>query len=320
MRREFIVIRTSATRLQRARRLAGVLLTSVLASACAKPTAQPKPQAQERTAARPRPEAAPPCGHAAKDETLETPDAAVRLYFESVAANDLAGALRAYAANERAAKFDFTSYMRWVIQFTGNIQAPTEYPMFVEINQLRAKGELAAATRAFVYELLADRDPSASQPVTSDAEIEAFVKAVNPARLASLKLVRVDEPRMAASPEALASFKRQSGLNGADEMAERIALYELSGKPFWWGFQLSRYGKTWKIFEHSELARTSSGRNVHRGACSSKPRTRANPAKSLSVVRIASFRRMLTAQIRKSVFDPWSPFARHRLKHVAASS
>ena len=43
---------------------------------------------------------------------------------------------------------------------------------------------------------------------------------------------------------------------------------------------------------------------VHRGVCSSNPRTRANPAKSLSVVRMASFRRMLTAQIKKSVFEP----------------
>ena len=48
---------------------------------------------------------------------------------------------------------------------------------------------------------------------------------------------------------------------------------------------------------------TLSGPVVHRGVCSSNPRTRANPAKSLSVVRMASFRRMLTAErtIRKAV-------------------
>jgi hypothetical protein len=66
--------------------------------------------------------------------------------------------------------------------------------------------------------------------------------------------------------------------------------------------------------------RIESRQEVQRGACSSNPRTPAKPAKSLSVVRMANLRRMLTAQIKKSVLDPWSPFARQRLKHVAASS
>ena len=35
---------------------------------------------------------------------------------------------------------------------------------------------------------------------------------------------------------------------------------------------------------------------------------------STSVVRIGISRRAATAQIKKSVFDPWMPFARHRLK------
>jgi hypothetical protein len=237
--------------LQRPGRFSGVLLLNgLLAAACMKSTAQLKPQAAQEQTAPTGSETAQPCARAANDELLDTPEAAVRLYVESVATNDLVGAFRAYAGHERATKFDFTSHMRWVIQFSSNVQAPTEYPMFVEINELSAKGELAAATRAFVYELLADRDPSVSQPVGSDTEIDTFVKAVNPARLASLKLIRVDAPRMSTSPEALASFKRQSSLNRADEMAERISLYDLAGQPFWWGFRLGRYGTTWKIFEH----------------------------------------------------------------------
>jgi hypothetical protein len=51
-----------------------------------------------------------------------------------------------------------------------------------------------------------------------------------------------------------------------------------------------------------------------------EPQHFREPSKSLSVVRIARSCRKLTAHIRKSVFDPWSPFARHRLKQAAASS
>ena len=49
-------------------------------------------------------------------------------------------------------------------------------------------------------------------------------------------------------------------------------------------------------------------------------RTRANAAKSLSVVRIDIDRREATAQIRKSMWLPWIPRARQRLKNAAAVS
>jgi len=46
----------------------------------------------------------------------------------------------------------------------------------------------------------------------------------------------------------------------------------------------------------------------------------ANRMKSAAVVKIGIFRRSATAQSRKSVFEPWTPCARHVLKCAAARS
>src|SRR5262249_42234511 len=122
---------------------------------------------------------------------------------------------------------------------------------FVEMNQVRATAEMAEATKLFVYGLLTDIDPMRSERMESDAEIQAFVQAVNPARLATVKVVRIDQPRPSVTngPEAQAFLKRWATLNGAEEMTDRIALYQLQGQFFWSGFRLCRYDKSWKIWE-----------------------------------------------------------------------
>jgi hypothetical protein len=123
--------------------------------------------------------------------------------------------------------------------------------MFVEMNELRAQAEMAEATKLFVYGLLTDVDVTGSQPMQSDAEIQAFIQAVNPARLATLKVVKIEQPRRSVTngADAQAFFKMFASREGADEVTDRIALYELSGELFWSGFRLCRYDKSWKIYD-----------------------------------------------------------------------
>jgi hypothetical protein len=231
-------------RMHEAWRVLPSLVMTLIGSACTHAAVGPKPHIEQRRAASTPPDAA-------NSTTLATPEAAVKLYVESLAANDFASALRAYAAHESAARFDFTSFMRTVIHLAPSVQmAPAEYPMFVEINELRAQADMAAATKSFVYGLLTDRDPRGSQPVESDAEIQAFVQAVNPARLAKLRVVRIDPARQFTDGrEAQAMFTSQAIAKGAQEMTERIALYELTGQFFWSGFRLCRYDGSWKVCE-----------------------------------------------------------------------
>jgi hypothetical protein len=249
------------------RRPTAPFLVILASSACAGPTVNlphvaQSPQVEVGRVPQPetptqdvKPETAGPTAQACKKpsayETLATPEAAVNLYVESIAANDFGCALRAYAAHEHATRFDFTA----LVQYTNflipwSLQAPPGYPMFVEMNELRAKADMAQATKLFVYGLLMDADPMRSQNAVSDAQIQAFIQAVNPARLAKLRVVRIDQPRRNASnsSEGQKLFREAATREGADEMIERIALYDLSGQSFWSGFQLCRYDKKWKIY------------------------------------------------------------------------
>jgi hypothetical protein len=242
---------------------------TLASSACAGPTANLKPHVEQRheveveRVAQPKTttqDAKPgTAGPTARDavhaceryKSLATPEAAVNLYIESIAANDFACALRAYAAHEQAARFDFTALVRYVHMWSpASLKAPAGYPMFVEMNELQAKAEMAQATKLFVYGLLSDRELMRTYNAESDAQIQAFIQAVDPARLATLRVVRIDQPRQSASnsPKAQELFKEFATRAGADEMTERIALYELSGRFFRSGFQLTRYDQRWTIY------------------------------------------------------------------------
>jgi hypothetical protein len=192
------------------------------------------------------------CAPAIPNKPLTTPEAAIRLYVESMAAGNLKCARQAHAAHEYAARFDFTAHVMYLHHFSPRmVRAPAEYPMFVEMNEHRARASMANAAKRFVYGLLLDRDHLGSQPVRSDADIQIFVDAVNPARLATLKVVRVDQPRESLINDPAMQAVRKKSPTGAeaDEVTERMALYELSGRYFWSTFELRRYDKTWKIYE-----------------------------------------------------------------------
>src|SRR5262249_10924230 len=120
-------------------------------------------KAEPRTSG-PRENTKLPCRTPSTYQDLATPEAAVHLYVDSIAASDVPCALLAYAAHEHAAGVDFTSLARWVHVLTPGVQnAPAEYPMFVELNELRAKAQFADATKFFIYLLLTATDPRGAQ-------------------------------------------------------------------------------------------------------------------------------------------------------------
>ncbi len=254
---EMSLIRTNYDELRRPERAhlnleksvtSAVLFLAV--SACSGSTVSSQPPVEPRSTA-PAPLAERPCApttNREREESLATPEAAVSLYVESVAANDFPRALRAYAAHEQAARVDFKALVSWVGVFNFAVQdAPAEHPMFVDMNEARARAEMAFATKIFVYTLLTDRDLTGVQSVKSEDEIQKFIETVNPARLKTLKILRIDPPRQSLSAEAQAFFKGQATRSGADEMTARIALYQLADELFWSSFELARYDKTWKI-------------------------------------------------------------------------
>jgi len=188
-------------------------------------------------------------GCAKSGKTFDTPEAAIEHYVKSIAAADLDGAMRPLAVDDIAARYDFPAVARWLpMMQPATLYAPTNHDVYVRLNKMRLAGELSNATRMIISSLLGIEIEGPPKHAT-DADITAFMTAVDPSRLKALKVVRIDQPGKAVvnTPEMIAVHKRHASFHGADEQTERIALYQLGDQHYWSGFQLLRYGKRWVI-------------------------------------------------------------------------
>jgi hypothetical protein len=179
-----------------------------------------------------------------------TPEDAVTAYLAAVASNDVDAILEATAVDEMVAGFDFAaSAERLGALNLAFSLAPTEYPMFGEMNRYQQAAQILAQVRNLTYGLLSDESVDGRVIVADVAQIAAFVAAVDPSRLAGLKVldVRLPEPEAASDERFVETFARIAATYGADEMTERLALIELDGETWGVGFTLIRYGDTWLV-------------------------------------------------------------------------
>jgi hypothetical protein len=120
---------------------------------------------------------------------------------------------------------------------------------------------MANQVKMFVYSLLTSCSLS-SDPVydLTDQELTDLINSLDPANIAGLKTVSIDipEPDVIGSEKNVENFTKTASLKGAEELTERIALFEFEGKYYLGGFQLMRYDTGWKITGlYSNLAGTS---------------------------------------------------------------
>jgi hypothetical protein len=177
-----------------------------------------------------------------------TPEAAIEHFAESIAKNDLAGALQAFAINEYADNFDFTAQTKRLaaIDMYQSL-APTEYAMYAQLNRLQLLSRYAAQIRFFSYSFHSTETLDGaiiSNP--TDEQLSTFITSVNPEQLTKLTLAKII--RIVAQPgRYLDTLKEQIKPVGADESTELLLLYELDRQYYFGGAHLLRYGEAWKI-------------------------------------------------------------------------
>jgi hypothetical protein len=186
------------------------------------------------------------------EKTFDSPEAAINAFVSSIANNDFSTAAQTFAINEPAEKFDFAAYANYlkvIMPFT--MLAPSDYALYVEMNKMSSLGDLTRQTKAFIYSFFETEgmDGSPIAPISQD-DASQFVKTVDPSALKSLKIAKIETPSpdVYNSSTNLANFKRMASFYGADDMAERVVLYNLNGQNFEGGFRLLKYGSDWKIF------------------------------------------------------------------------
>lgn len=192
-----------------------------------------------------------PATSSAQGSDLSSPESAVAAYVAGIAAGDPDAILAASAVEEMATGFDFsasTERLRAMTLLTS--LAPSEYPLFQESNRYQQASTILSQVRNLVYGLLSGEEIDGRTIAPVDAErIAAFVAAVDPARLAGIRVldVRGPEPELATDERYLETITRMAAVYGADELTERLALIELDGSTYGLGFTLLRYGDTWKV-------------------------------------------------------------------------
>jgi hypothetical protein len=199
--------------------------------------------------------------------SLATPEDAVRAYVAGVSAADLDAVLAASAVDQASAGFDLAAYVERLRMFDPlNAQGPAEYPFYVDINRAQLSARLAMQVRMLAYSLLSDQRFEGPPVIPADPQwADAFIAAVDPARLAGLTVedVRQPVPELANSQRNLDNMAKAAKMYGADEQVDRLALLGFEGRLYDLGFTLLRYGDTWGVISQvSPLAGTDSFGNA----------------------------------------------------------
>jgi hypothetical protein len=188
--------------------------------------------------------------------TYSAPEDAITAYFDGVARSDARQILQACAINEMAEKFHFDLYTSYLGGYFNPITtlAPATYPFYVESNRAQLSEQISTRVRLFDYSLLSSKvvlKDNAINPLTGldPAAADAFVKDVDPQRLASIKLEKIapPDPSVLNSDRNKQNAAKMAAIYGADESTERVALFSFEGQEYVAGFTLLRYGQDWKI-------------------------------------------------------------------------
>ena len=182
---------------------------------------------------------------------FSTPEDAVSHFCQALAANDFEMALEACAVREQAEDFNFPGYVdRMKMHMLFANPAPSTSGLYRDLNEAALLGNFANQIKTLSYSFFVTKGLDGIPVTPADrAYAEAFEEAVDPKKLAGLKLLRVDPPvkSILESAKNVENFGKMARLYGAEEMTERIALYELEGRTFMGGFGLYRYASGWKI-------------------------------------------------------------------------
>lgn len=194
----------------------------------------------------------------AQSNGFDTPEAVVEAFVAAVAVGDSDAALATFATALRAEHYDFAATIERQKVYSLSLYqpAPSNNAYYRRINQAFLEGHAARSLLSFTMSFLAEESLLNDATEEVDGEwAESFAQSVDPALLKDLTLLRLEQPYPDESELISGAFEAIAAREGADEVAECIALYKLNDELFIGGFRLLRYGDEWCIsFSASELS------------------------------------------------------------------
>ena len=197
-----------------------------------------------------------------KNNTIEigsdTPEEAVRGFFNSLKSDTLQNAFQYCAVNVYAERFSaekMISRRNYYNLSNVTYDIPSEYEAYKPLLAFRRKIEYSKSLHSLVYSLLIPDTEEmdnynvlsyGKDIVISDPDwCQEFAEIVDPEQLKSLKILRIDENNI-ESQRQMEEHNAWAYLF-ADESVERTALLEVNGNLYMKGITLSKYDGKWYV-------------------------------------------------------------------------
>lgn len=187
-----------------------------------------------------------------ESKAFETPEETIEQFVILIQNNDFEGALALFAIQNMAEGFDFDAQLdrlnsfQWVV-----FMAPTEYKSYEVLNQAYQLNSAANNIKGLVYNLLLPDLDILSPYYLSDSEDENidFLRDLDPSKLESLELVRIDysTPEYQRSDSYQDSVDFSKRVYGFVDQEEYLVLYKFEGNFYAGGFTLVDYEQGWQI-------------------------------------------------------------------------
>lgn len=189
---------------------------------------------------------------------FNSPEEAITHYLNGVIQNDPAIILEASAVTEMGEGFNFEHSVE---RFGGLLPLassasllPAEHAYYAELNKAHLASQLLSQARNFSLGLLIGDNvnaPFMAQPTPE--QLARIISDLNPELLSTIspKMISLPNAEIMSTPRYLENAASTATTYGADESTERVVLFSFEDADYYTGFQLLRYGDSWKISRQS---------------------------------------------------------------------
>lgn len=191
-----------------------------------------------------------------QEKSFGSPEKAIEYYVGKIAENDFKGALEACATSSYVNGLDFAAQVSRAKSIILYSDAPSKSQFYKEINYAKRISDLASWTKMMVFSLVLPEqyhDLLEGLPLKIESldqeKMDDLIKDFDPQKAKNLKIKLMTTPHSERmySEKGIENSQKQAKVVGADEVTERVVLYELDGVYYYGGFRVLRYGKDWKI-------------------------------------------------------------------------
>ncbi len=201
-----------------------------------------------------------------------SPEAAIKDFVDRLRGAELGRSLDDFAIEENLAGYDgkaAEAYLQTLAGFSARMPGADDGSL--QVNRWMIEGQAANQVFRLVSSLLAPEIDLDQPTVDPDGAVyKTWASEMQLSRLTTLSItdpVALPGPAVAAKPEYTKIVDTQKKIYGADQLVDRVWLYEFDGKSYIGGAQLVHFSDGWKILRlGSPYGGTSSSGAVKPGS------------------------------------------------------